>query len=236
MSIKCPDSTHILIESANYGRQVPNKEMCPYKFSTIGAYQLHDIFTEDTNCRAEQSLEVSMCPSLGPQLCGCPLEQILRIFIATSLGMIATKLVANWLNSVWISRTKLSYHVIIFTFDLYIWWLNVNKTHLTWYSPIPYTRNLCGIYPIRNNFLAIVSRLVVVSFCSVGLHCRACRGHPPSWGMRQVCVPVFLSWELAVFSTLLSVFVNFEVESILYTPSIRHEIFFAHLFNFWRKL
>ncbi|XP_072019351.1 uncharacterized protein [Amphiura filiformis] len=63
MSIKCPDSTHILVESANYGRLVPAKEMCPYKWSTIGAYQLHDFITEDTNCRSETSLEpvITLC-------------------------------------------------------------------------------------------------------------------------------------------------------------------------------
>ena len=57
LSFKCPNNTVITIENANYGRQVPNKHMCPYRWSTVGSYQVKQ-FHEDTNCKAINSRQV----------------------------------------------------------------------------------------------------------------------------------------------------------------------------------
>ncbi|XP_033635009.1 protein eva-1 homolog C-like [Asterias rubens] len=68
LSFKCPNNTVITIENANYGRQVPNKHMCPYRWSTVGSYQVKQ-FHEDTNCKAINSRQIiqNMCESR--QLC-----------------------------------------------------------------------------------------------------------------------------------------------------------------------
>ncbi|XP_038049283.1 protein eva-1 homolog C-like isoform X2 [Patiria miniata] len=64
LTFKCPNSTVITIESANYGRQVPSERMCPYRWSTVGSYQVTQ-YHENTNCKAVNSHQVieNMCES-----------------------------------------------------------------------------------------------------------------------------------------------------------------------------
>ncbi|XP_022089876.1 protein eva-1 homolog C-like [Acanthaster planci] len=64
LALKCPNSTVITIDNANYGRQVSSERMCPYRWSTVGSYHVTQ-YHENTNCKAVNSLQVieNMCES-----------------------------------------------------------------------------------------------------------------------------------------------------------------------------
>ncbi len=61
LQIRCPYGTTITVEEAIYGRQVPSNEMCPPIPDSSWLEkdsEERDLFTEDTNCLAKDSLKV----------------------------------------------------------------------------------------------------------------------------------------------------------------------------------
>ena len=67
MSMSCPEGMFISIQFAQFGRQVPSKEMCPPGFQSDDpntwnseSYAARQVaLWEDTNCLATTSLKVS---------------------------------------------------------------------------------------------------------------------------------------------------------------------------------
>ncbi|PIK53102.1 hypothetical protein BSL78_10021 [Apostichopus japonicus] len=71
LSIKCPEGTTISIDSANYGRQVSNTDMCAYRWSEggVNSTDLRVPSEEDTNCRAAESLQTLISNCQDEEMC-----------------------------------------------------------------------------------------------------------------------------------------------------------------------
>lgn len=71
LSIKCPEGTTISIDSANYGRQLSNLDMCPYRWTAGVANDTSVIIpkSEDTNCRAAESLQILISNCQNEEKC-----------------------------------------------------------------------------------------------------------------------------------------------------------------------